>query len=91
MGHNRPGNLSPGRSDILRPRYIHHHLRRDDHLPTDPPPLTIEYQTGAKGRCRVSLPPGSFHDRLLDPAIDPDSPSGLRRRKLHDAGSVGNY
>lgn len=91
MEHNRPGHLSPGRGDLLRPRHIHHHLRRDDHFPTDPAPFTTEYQTRAKGGCGVPLPPGSVHDHLLDPAFNADSPGGLRRWKLYDAGSVGNY
>jgi hypothetical protein len=91
MEFNHAGHLSTSRRNILRPRYIHHHLRRDDHLLTDPAPYTIKNQARTEGGCRVSVSSGSIHDHLLDFAIDANPSSGLWRRKLDNAGAMGHY
>lgn len=91
MEYNYAGHLSSSRRNILRPRYIYHHLRRDGYLLTDPAPSTIEYQARTKGGCRMSFSSGPIYDHLLDPAIDANPSSGLWRRKLDDAGALGHY
>ena len=87
----RPWHLSSHRSNFLWLSDLHHHLRRNDHLPTDPAAPPVEYQNRPESRCGVSVLAGTIYHRVLHFAIDPDSPGGLWRWKFHHARVVGHH